>query len=240
LAHFVSAVDTWNCQPKHPEIPGRLVFDLDPGPNVAFSAVVEAAKKMQSGSTNSASPASARQRAAKGCMSSHRPFQEKQADLAGGKGFRPRSLHSNGERESAALYREHGQEAARRAHLPRLSPHFGSSRDTIAKMCRYFAPPGYVRSKPERPNLGPLVLIIDAILEADKAAPAKQRHTAKRIFERLRIEHSFAGGYTAVKNYVRLARTGHARCSCRSLTRQDMPKSISANVSRSSTRLAAR
>jgi hypothetical protein len=32
---------------------------------------------------------------------------------------------------------------------------------------------------------GPLVPIIDAILEADKTAPPKQRHTAKRIFERL-------------------------------------------------------
>jgi hypothetical protein len=41
---------------------------------------------------------------------------------------------------------------------------------------------------------GPLVPIIDAILEADKTAPPKQRHTAKRIFERLRIEHGFAGG----------------------------------------------
>ena len=61
--------------------------------------------------------------------------------------------------------------------------------------------------EPERPRLGPLVPVIDAILEADKAAPPKQRHTAKRIFERLRIEHSFAGGYTVVKDYVRLART---------------------------------
>ena len=75
-------------------------------------------------------------------------------------------------------------------------------------MCRYSAPPGYVRSKaPERPKLGPLVPVIDAILEADKTAPPKQRHTAKRIFERLRIEHGFAGGYTVVKDYVRLART---------------------------------
>jgi hypothetical protein len=72
---------------------------------------------------------------------------------------------------------------------------FGLSRETIAKMCRYSAPPGYVRSKePERPKLGPLVPVIDAILDADKTAPPKQRHTAKRIFERLRIEHSFAGG----------------------------------------------
>src|SRR5467141_3910512 len=77
---------------------------------------------------------------------------------------------------------------------------FGLSRDTISKMCRYSAPPGYVRSKaPERPKLGPLVPVIDAILEADKTAPPKQRPTAKRIFERLRIEHGFAGGYTVVK-----------------------------------------
>ncbi len=48
--------------------------------------------------------------------------------------------------------------------------------------------------------------MIDAILEADKTAPPKQRHTAKRIFERLRIEHGYAGGYTVVKDYVRIAR----------------------------------
>jgi hypothetical protein len=40
---------------------------------------------------------------------------------------------------------------------------FGLSRDTIAKMFRYTAPPGYVRSKaPERPKLGRLVPVIDA------------------------------------------------------------------------------
>jgi transposase len=85
---------------------------------------------------------------------------------------------------------------------------FGLSRDTISKMCRYSAPPGYLRSKPpERPKLGPLVPVIDAILDADKTAPPKQKHTAKRIFERLRLEHDYAGGYTVVKDYVRLART---------------------------------
>jgi transposase len=85
---------------------------------------------------------------------------------------------------------------------------FGLSRDTVAKMCRYSAPPGYVRTKPpERPKLGPLVPVIDTILEADKSAPPKQRHTAKRIFERLRDEHGFLGGYTVVKDYVRLARS---------------------------------
>ena len=74
---------------------------------------------------------------------------------------------------------------------------FGLSRDTIAKMCRYSAPPGYMRTKaPERPKLGPLVPVVNSILEADKTAPPKQRHTAKRIFQRLREEYGFAGGYT--------------------------------------------
>jgi transposase len=45
--------------------------------------------------------------------------------------------------------------------------------------------------------------VIDAILKDGKQRPAKQRHTAKRIFDRLREEHQFTGGYTIVKDYVR-------------------------------------
>lgn len=83
----------------------------------------------------------------------------------------------------------------------------GISRDSVAKMCRYAAPPGYVRTKPvPRPKLGRLIAVIDAILEADESAPVKQRHTAKRIWQRLRDEHGFAGGYTTVKDYVRRVR----------------------------------
>lgn len=85
---------------------------------------------------------------------------------------------------------------------------FGLSRDTITKMCRFSAPPGYVRTKPPgKPKLGPLISVIDAILAADLKAPPKQRHTAMRIFERLKAEHGFGGGYTVVKDYVRAARS---------------------------------
>lgn len=84
---------------------------------------------------------------------------------------------------------------------------FGLSRETISKMCRFSMPPGYVRQRPpEKPKLGPLIPVIEAILESDRTAPVKQRHTAKRIFERLRDEHGFAGGYTVVKDHVRIER----------------------------------
>jgi len=82
---------------------------------------------------------------------------------------------------------------------------FGLSRETVLKMCRFSLPPGYTRTAPvAKPKLGALLPVIDAILEANRAAPVKQRHTAKRIFERLRDEDGFAGGYTVVKDHVRL------------------------------------
>jgi transposase len=84
---------------------------------------------------------------------------------------------------------------------------FGLARKSIRKMLAYSIPPGYARKKPVvKPKLGPWLGIIDQILEDDKSQHKKQRHTAKRIWERLKAEHAFGGGYTVVKDYVRDAR----------------------------------
>src|SRR5271157_3319815 len=86
---------------------------------------------------------------------------------------------------------------------------FGLARKTVRKMLEYPAPPGYRRQKPVwRPKLGPWQGAIDAILEEDKSRPRRQQHTAKRIFERLREEHGYTGGYTIVKDYVRQSKLG--------------------------------
>jgi len=86
---------------------------------------------------------------------------------------------------------------------------FGLARKTVRKMLEYSLPPGYRRQKPiRRPKLGPWQGVVDAILEEDKQRPKKQRHTAKRIFERLRTEHGYTGGYTIVKDYVRQSKLG--------------------------------
>ena len=80
---------------------------------------------------------------------------------------------------------------------------FGIDPRTVAKMLAFSVPPGYRRRRPPaRPKLDPFTGIIDGILTQDEGRPRKQRHTSKRIFERLRDEHGYAGGITIVKDYV--------------------------------------
>ena len=87
---------------------------------------------------------------------------------------------------------------------------FGISRESVAKMLKFSEPPGYRRlSAPRRPKLEGFTAIIDGYIEGDKLVPGKQRHTAKRIFERLRDEHGFTGGYTTIKDYVRAHHQRH-------------------------------
>ena len=81
---------------------------------------------------------------------------------------------------------------------------FGLDRKTVRKMLSFSVPPGYRRSTlRRRPKLDAFTGIIDRILEDDRTSHHKQRHTAKRIFDHLRDEYGFTGGYTIVKDYVR-------------------------------------
>jgi transposase len=83
--------------------------------------------------------------------------------------------------------------------------HFGVSRQSVRKMLQFSVPPGYRRTAPvRRPKLDEFTGLIEQWLEDDRRhGYRKQRHTAKRIYDRLRAEHGFGGKYTIVKDYVR-------------------------------------
>ena len=75
---------------------------------------------------------------------------------------------------------------------------------TLEKILEHPFPPSYQRSKPPvKSKIGPYLKRIREILETDKSMPKKQRHTAKRIWERLEKEEGFTGKYTIVKDAVR-------------------------------------
>ena len=77
------------------------------------------------------------------------------------------------------------------------------SRKTVKKAVAQGVPPGYRRKRPRsRPVLEPVQSIIEAWLEADRKQPRKQRHTAQRVFERLRGEHEFRGSYSPLQRFV--------------------------------------
>ena len=90
-----------------------------------------------------------------------------------------------------------------------IARQFGISRDSVRKMLLFSEPPGYRRSAPiRRPKLDAFTAQIDQWLLEDKSCHRKQRHTAKRVFDRLRDECGFTGGYTIVKDYIREQKQG--------------------------------
>jgi transposase len=75
--------------------------------------------------------------------------------------------------------------------------------ETLKKILAHPEPPGYRLKEPRsKPKIGPYLERIAQIIEEDKALPKKQRHTAKRIYERLG-EMGYGGKYTQVKEAVR-------------------------------------
>jgi transposase len=92
--------------------------------------------------------------------------------------------------------------ASKRSVLQEMGIHH----ETLEKMLTHSQPPGYRREAPYlKPKIGPFEDRIRQIIEEDKTAPKKQRHTAKRIFDRIRTE-GYTGGYTQVKVSVRKIR----------------------------------
>ena len=55
--------------------------------------------------------------------------------------------------------------------------------------------------------------VIDRWLEADRMMPRKQRHTAKRVYDRLVAEHGFDGSYSGVRRYVKAWREANREAS---------------------------
>lgn len=79
----------------------------------------------------------------------------------------------------------------------------GRSRRTVKKAIELRVPPGYRRNKaPQQPTLEQFIPIIDAWIKEDKHRQRKQRHSAQRVYERLRDEYQFKGHASTVRRYM--------------------------------------
>ena len=88
----------------------------------------------------------------------------------------------------------------------------GHSKNTIKKVLRGEYCGYRSRTSQPYPVLGPYVKIIDKWLTDDKTQPKKQRHTAIRIYRRLKQEHGFCGAETTVRKYVKEAKLRLGLC----------------------------
>ena len=84
-----------------------------------------------------------------------------------------------------------------------VAKELGHSRKTVAKAMEHPSPPGYRMSQARvSPLMDRFREQIQQWMESDKTAPPKQRHTAQRMFERLRDEHGFVGTDGTVRRFV--------------------------------------
>jgi len=82
----------------------------------------------------------------------------------------------------------------------------GHSRNTVKKVLKREPFKYKERSNQAYPALGEYLGIIDGWLIKDKEFPKKQRHTARRIYNRLKNEYGYTGSESGVRRYVRAAK----------------------------------
>lgn len=91
-------------------------------------------------------------------------------------------------------------------NISQIQRETGHSRNTIKKVLRDEHQSYCKRKNQPYPVLGPHLQTIEQWLKEDKNQPSKQRHTARRIFNRLKNEHGYQGSEGTVRRYVRLAK----------------------------------
>jgi transposase len=91
-------------------------------------------------------------------------------------------------------------------NISELSRMTGHSRNTVKKAIRGESWGYRERSRQPFPVLGDYLETIDNWLLADRNQPKKQRHTARRIYNRLVTEYGYAGGESTVRRYVSMAK----------------------------------
>ena len=69
---------------------------------------------------------------------------------------------------------------------------------TIQKIARNTSPGHYERTASVPAKIAPFIPFIESYLAEDQSLPPKQRHTGKRIYERLRTEHQYPYSYRSV------------------------------------------
>lgn len=85
-----------------------------------------------------------------------------------------------------------------------IAKRLGISRNTVRKYKDGEVMPGQRKpAKRSSPVTGPIRDIVIGYLAEDEGAPAKQKQHAKRIWDRLRVEHGFQGAYSTVRALVR-------------------------------------
>lgn len=84
-----------------------------------------------------------------------------------------------------------------------IAKRLGISRATVRKALRSSEIPTYTLEKPRpSPVMDPIKDIVLSWIEADKDAPPKQCHTARRIYDRLVEEYGFTGAESTVRRFV--------------------------------------